>query len=75
MSEVPMMETTMATTTAHRTTLRPRLSLKGVLGFLADADARYRTRAQLGILDDHLLRDIGITRADRDAEVRRTFNW
>jgi uncharacterized protein YjiS (DUF1127 family) len=70
-----MMETTMATTTAHRSarTFRPRLSLRGVLGFLADADARHRTRAQLGMLDDHLLRDMGISRADRDAEIRRTF--
>ena len=67
----------MATTTAHTSarTFRPRLSVRGVLGFLAHADARHRTRAQLRTLDDHLLRDMGITRADRDAEVRRTFDW
>ena len=67
----------MATTTAHISarTFRSRLSLRGVLGFLAHADARYRTRAQLAMLDEHLLRDMGITRADRDAEVRRTFDW
>ncbi len=58
----------MTTTTAHRSarSFRPRLSVRGVLGFLADADARYRARAQLGMLDDHLLRDIGVNRADRD---------
>ena len=67
----------MATTTLQRTarTLRPRLSARGILGFLAEADARHRTRAQLGLLDEHLLRDMGISRADRDAEVRRTFLW
>jgi uncharacterized protein YjiS (DUF1127 family) len=70
-----MMETTMATTTAHRPArlFRPRLSVRGLLGFLAEADARYRAREQLRMLDDHLLRDIGVTRADRDAEIVRTF--
>lgn len=59
---------------ASRTFL-PRLGVRGVLGFLAEADARHRTRAQLAMLDDHLLRDVGIARADRDAEIRRTFLW
>jgi uncharacterized protein YjiS (DUF1127 family) len=69
------METTMAPTIAHRSarTSRPRLSLRGLLGFLADADARHRARAQLRQLDDHLLRDIGVTRADRDEAIRRSF--
>ena len=54
---------------------RPRLSGRAVLDFLANADARYRARMQLRQLDEHLLRDVGVTRADRDAEVRRTFLW
>ena len=67
----------MTTTTAHRPvrSFRPRLSVRGMLGFLAEADARHRARTQLSLLDAHLLRDIGITHADRDAEVRRTFSW
>jgi uncharacterized protein YjiS (DUF1127 family) len=77
MTEVSMMEANMAMTTAQHSsrTYRPRLSVRGILGFLAEADARHRARAQLHLLDDHLLRDMGINRADRDAEVRRTFLW
>ena len=65
----------MAPTTANSSArpYRPRLSLRGVLDFLVEADARHRARMQLGHLDDHLLRDIGVTRADRDEEVRRSF--
>jgi uncharacterized protein YjiS (DUF1127 family) len=72
-----MMEMTMTTTTAQRPvrTARPRLTARGVLDFLAAADARHRARKSLKELDDHLLRDIGITRADVDAEVGRTVPW
>ena len=52
-------------------TARPRLSARGVLDFLAGADARHRARMKLRQLDDHLLRDMGITRADIDAATRR----
>jgi len=67
----------MTTTTMQRysRTYRSRLSVRGILGFLAEADARHRARVQLRLLDDHLLRDMGITRADRDAEVRKTPLW
>ena len=51
-------------------TARPRPTAQGVLGFLAALDARYRTRAHLAELDDRMLRDIGITRADIAAELR-----
>ena len=49
---------------------RPRLSVRGVLDFLAAADARHRSRLHLRELDDRMLRDIGLTRADV-AELRR----
>ncbi len=67
----------MTTTTMQRysRTYRSRLSVRGILGFLAEADSRHRARVQLRLLDDHLLRDMGITRADRDAEVRKTPLW
>jgi uncharacterized protein YjiS (DUF1127 family) len=50
---------------------RPRLAARGLLGFLADLDARWRARARLAELDDRMLRDIGVSRADVAAELRR----
>jgi uncharacterized protein YjiS (DUF1127 family) len=34
---------------------------------------RRRERRQLGALSDHMLKDIGVTRADIDVETRKTF--
>ncbi|MBP2290938.1 DUF1127 domain-containing protein [Azospirillum rugosum] len=34
---------------------------------------RWRQRQALGRLDDHLLKDIGLSRADVDAETRKPF--
>jgi uncharacterized protein YjiS (DUF1127 family) len=67
------MENTMSATTAlrHARLVRPHLSVRGVLDFLAAADARHRSRLHLRALDDRMLRDIGVTRADVDAELRR----
>ena len=50
---------------------RPRLAVRGLFAALADLDMRYRARVQLAQLDDHILRDIGIGRAEIDAELRR----
>jgi uncharacterized protein YjiS (DUF1127 family) len=50
---------------------RSRRAARGLLGLLAELDARWRTRAQLAQLDDHILRDIGVSRAEIDAELRR----
>jgi uncharacterized protein YjiS (DUF1127 family) len=65
------MENVMSVTSAlrHARVARPRLSVRGVLDFLAAADARYRSRQHLRSVDDHLLRDMGVTRADVDAEI------
>jgi uncharacterized protein YjiS (DUF1127 family) len=52
-----------------------RFSVRGVLNMLTEADARYRSRMGLNALDDHALRDIGISRADVDAELRRGAIW
>ena len=67
----------MSTTSVLRpaSTYRPRLTVRGLLQALVNADARHRAAVHFSRLDDHLLRDMGITRADRDAEVRRTFSW
>ena len=50
---------------------RPRLTVRGILGRFVRFDARYRNRADLKALDDHLLRDVGLTRADVASELRR----
>ncbi len=34
---------------------------------------RQRERRQLGALSDHMLKDIGVTRADIDVETRKMF--
>ncbi|CAN5759038.1 hypothetical protein BH23PSE1_BH23PSE1_04190 [soil metagenome] len=47
----------------------PRLA--GLLAWIARLDAHYRTRSHLAELDDRMLRDIGVTRADVDRELRR----
>ena len=50
----------------HVRTARPRLSVRGVLDCLAALDARHRARVHLVELDDRMLRDIGVTRAEVD---------
>ena len=50
---------------------RPRLTVRGMLDRLASLDARYRNRMDLKALDDRMLRDVGLTRADAAAELRR----
>jgi uncharacterized protein YjiS (DUF1127 family) len=51
--------------------VRSRLSVRGLLKAIADVDARYRSRVQLQELDDNMLRDMGLTRADVAEELRR----
>jgi uncharacterized protein YjiS (DUF1127 family) len=43
----------------------------GLIDRLHAWDAAYRAREQMLRLDDHTLRDIGVTRADIDAALRR----
>jgi uncharacterized protein YjiS (DUF1127 family) len=50
---------------------RPRLTVRGLLAKLVRFDALYRSRMDLAALDDHLLRDVGLTRADVADELRR----
>jgi uncharacterized protein YjiS (DUF1127 family) len=67
------MESAMHVTSVLRParTARPRLTARGALGFLAALDARHRARRHLAELDDRMLRDIGVSRADVAAELRR----
>ena len=63
----------MSTTSALRNvrTFRPRLTVRGLLDSLAGSDARYRARVAAARLDEHLLRDIGISRAELGAALAR----
>jgi len=63
----------MSATSAQRTarTAWPRLTVRGFLDRLVELDARSRNRMDLRALDDRILRDIGLTRADVAAELRR----
>ena len=51
--------------------VRSRLSLRGLAKAIIDIDARHRSRVQLQELDDNMLRDMGLTRADVAEELRR----
>lgn len=53
----------------------PRLSVRGFVARLVDADARYRQSLTLRQLDDRMLRDIGASRAGIGDEPRRTSVW
>lgn len=54
---------------------QPRLTVRGLgnafVNFFLRLDATYRSRTHLQRLDDRLLRDIGLSRADVAAELRR----
>lgn len=54
---------------AHHAWTRP--SVRGILDWLVAIDARYRQRRTLETLDDRMLRDIGVTRAEVEQEMRR----
>jgi uncharacterized protein YjiS (DUF1127 family) len=62
-------------TLRHTESARPQLWLRGMLDRFAAADARYRDRANLARLDTRLIRDMGVTCADVDAELRRGSIW
>jgi len=63
----------MSATSALRPALsaRPRLTVRGLLDRVVAFDALYRSRMDLAALDDRMLRDVGLSRADVAAEVRR----
>jgi len=67
----------MSATSALRsaTVALPRPTVRGILDRLASLDARYRNRMDLEALDDRMLRDVGLTRADVAAELRRPLGW
>lgn len=52
-------------------TFWPRVTLRGLLDRIVAADARYRERIYLARIDDRILRDVGVTRADVAAALRQ----
>ena len=50
-----------------------RNALRGLLHTVSVWRARARQRDTLSMLDDHILRDIGLTRADVDRETMKSF--
>jgi uncharacterized protein YjiS (DUF1127 family) len=65
--------TMMSATIAPRSVrlARPRISFRSLIEALVQADARHRRGLHLRQLDDRMLRDMGISRADVDREIRR----
>lgn len=47
--------------------------LSRLFGHLLAAEALARSRRSLERLDDHMLRDIGLTRAEAEEEAKRTL--
>lgn len=47
--------------------------LAAMFGILWTWRDRYRERRMLSALSDHMLKDIGVSRADVDREIRKTF--
>lgn len=52
---------------------RLRRFLAAIAGPLAEWSTRYRERCALARLDDYLLRDIGLTRAEARREMNKPF--
>ena len=63
----------MSAVLSHVRLARPRLAVRGLFAALADLDRASRPRP-LAQLDDHILRDIGIGRAEIDEELRRRLS-
>lgn len=61
----------MQTQSIQRFRFWPRLSVRRIADAIVQYDAQYRQRKQFAALDDRMLRDIGLTAAQRDAELRR----
>lgn len=53
----------------------PRLSREGFVAWLLHMDAVHRQRHGLAQLDEHLLSDIGVSRADVEHELARPLAW
>lgn len=68
--ERPAMRTTIATGSLPSVPRKP-LSLFTLFRWLADRNGLHRSRLRLAVLDDHLLRDIGVSREAARTEADR----
>jgi uncharacterized protein YjiS (DUF1127 family) len=71
----PSMRTSHATLAGLAARSRPRLAgqLVGLVDLLLAWHERGRQRRHLRSLDDHMLRDIGLSRADVESEADKPF--
>jgi uncharacterized protein YjiS (DUF1127 family) len=53
--------TMIATALTRRLTALPRITMGAILPVIFEADRRYRDKRSLQRLDDHMLRDMGLT--------------
>ena len=58
---------------AHGWIVAPEEPRRGVLTLVREWLRRSRTRTEIAELDDHLLRDIGLTRFEAEVEARKHF--
>ena len=63
------MATVQIARTAHCNSITAR-KRSGILGWLVNADAKYRQRQYLMNMTDHQLNDLGISRADAEREAQ-----
>lgn len=71
-SMIPASRTGLAPT-AGDLKLRPATMLQRTFSALADWNDRYRQRIHLAQLDERMLRDMGLTRADAVGEYDKPF--
>ena len=64
--------TTLPNIFRHARLDRPRLSLRRAVSRLVALNTLWRERVDMSALDDRMLRDIGVTRAEVDAALRRS---
>lgn len=64
------MSDSLVSTLAHRVARRPRVSLWQRIDLWLH---RYSSRRDLAELDEHMLKDIGMTRLDADREAFKPF--
>jgi len=60
-------------TTTARSLSRPASALGRLVGTLLVWQARSRERHALGSMDDHMLKDVGLNRADVSREADKPF--
>ncbi len=67
------MEHLLTNTVTKLSAPRPKGLTGGVFGLLLNWQERWRERRQLGAIEDRILKDIGLSRADIHREAQKPF--